>query len=385
MRLTRSVSITGILFLLGAQRVNPQTFINPALIRTQPSSDMRISSPGHDLAKQAIFHVTSAGAQAEVDRWIAAETFARSSFGDFANAVRLRESDQATADRLIRLNDPAAVSAGLAAVALNPVDAVLALEGLDEASANRVRRAQRSLRAAVDEVRQERKGRQLMVFADGTIRGALSDDEGDGEDDDGPLSTGSLGASVDTHLGLWTAKVTVASTETVIADDFGSAVLSPGTGRSLASGLIDLRFGDFPVHLYGSASSSRWKLTEGDDAPATRATVLGLGGLFHRNIALGTVGENDVSITAEAGLAGRWLDGDVRDNDKRKTVIGDPTIFAGPELGFALTFGRVTGAVQLYGLYAPGKYRHHVDGLTGLQLVAGLGVTGEFFRGRLGS
>lgn len=137
-----------------------------------------------------------------------------------------------------------------------------------------------------------------------------------------------------------------------------------------------------PNHIYGTAS--RIHLNGGTEAAprAIRATVIGAGALWARDIFDGPLVESTkASLSIEGGVAIRWMSGDATRDSALEPIFRDVRAFAGgPELGFAFTFGRVTAATQIYHLF---NNRDDVPGLGGLQMVAGLSVTGEFLSARL--
>jgi hypothetical protein len=114
------------------------------------------------------------------------------------------------------------------------------------------------------------------VFADGTIRGTA-----EGKESAQGVGTGALAISLDHGDRLWYAAVTVASTEDTLSNNFGAALLAPGAGKALSSGLISVIYDDFVasgfgLHPYLSTSSHLWSIND-----TTRsATVLGFGVLF---------------------------------------------------------------------------------------------------------
>jgi hypothetical protein len=259
------------------------------------------------------------------------------------------------------------------------------LEQVEGVAEQEVRRAQRRLLTALANIGEDDAGRPVVVFAEGAIRGSLAEGGEDTGAGGSGAGTGSFGASVQTRHGQWTAKIVIASTDQAVLDGYGSTVLSPGTGKSLASGLLDLRthVGRVPLHVYSSVASSRWGfLSEQGDTAFVNTTVLGAGALYYHEIANGRVGDNSFGLSTELGLAVRFLDGNARNSEARREGFGEGTVFGGLEGGFGLAFGGVLGTVQAYYLF-PSARSKHVDGLTGLNLVAGLGVTAEFLRGRL--
>lgn len=215
------------------------------------------------------------------------------------------------------------------------------------------------------------------VFADGTIRGTA-----EGKKAAEGVGTGSLAVALQRGRQLWYAAITVASTEDTLSENFGPALLAPGSGKALSSGLLSVvymdRFGQgWDLHPYISTSRHLWSVND----TARTATVLGLGLLLRRGVGTQQVGGKDVSLALEIGPTARFLGGDVLDlsESARDEGIGTSnTAFFGVESGATLSVGDLVGSVQLY--YLPGQDEDRVLGLSNLQLVAGFSVKGELFR-----
>lgn len=181
--------------------------------------------------------------------------------------------------------------------------------------------------------------------------------------------------------------MTIASTTDTVGSGFGAALLSPGSGRALAFGLIDLhvpaQFRQIGLHGYTTASRSRWRLSE---TTVIDATILGGGLLGYHQIAERSVGNSTISLVVEAGPMVRWLAGDIRsigDPDRENAIGSADSFFGGLETGATLSIGELVGAVQLYHVW-PTDRDDLVSGLSGLQLVAGFSVKGRLFGGALG-
>jgi hypothetical protein len=245
----------------------------------------------------------------------------------------------------------------------------------------------RALETSID------RATQITVFADGNIKGAAQ-----GESGEGPVGTGSIGLTVSRRRNFWTAMVAIASTADTVSDGFGAAMLSPGSGKPLFSGLLDLR--RKPWHLYAMTSKSTWRLTTEPetltvndqisivpaDTSVLDAVTFGAGGLYFWDLVNGYVGQNYVSLKIEVGLSLRWLTGDVAFVEEHELIENLGTRirhFIGFEGGMQISFGRVTGAIQVYWMRGL-TGRADAVGLTEGQIVGGLSVAGDIFRGRLG-
>lgn len=250
------------------------------------------------------------------------------------------------------------------------------LQTADPADRTQLERRKNELLSRVAAAQTDRRV-TARVFADGTIRGTA-----EGKEASEGVGTGALAISLDHGDKLWYAAVTVASTEDTLSDNFGTALLAPGSGKALSSGLISVLYHDFMatgfgLHPYLSTSSHLWSIND-----TTRsATVLGFGVLFRRDLGTQEVGGKDVSLAAEIGPTSRFLGGDVLDlseSARDKEIGTSNTVFLGLESGATLSVGDLVGSVQLYYLF--GNQEDRVLGLSNLQLVAGFSIKGELFR-----
>jgi hypothetical protein len=215
------------------------------------------------------------------------------------------------------------------------------------------------------------------VFADGTIRGTAEGKQaGEG------VGTGALAVALNFRQQLWYASVTVASTEDTLSGNFGAALLAPGSGKALSSGLLSVNYMNalgrgWGLHPYVSTSRHLWLVED----TARSTTVLGMALLAHREVGSQQVGGNQVSLSVEIGPTARFLGGDILDlsESTRDEGIGtSKTAFLGIESGGTLRVGDLVGSVQLYYLFGGDEDR--VLGLSNLQLVAGFSVKGELFK-----
>jgi hypothetical protein len=233
-----------------------------------------------------------------------------------------------------------------------------------------------SLRTLFDEAANaEESGPQVFVTADGNFRGAANSG-GEGV----PVGTGSLSVVALTRAANMKAALAIASTQDTVRDGFGASLLAPANGKALTSGLLDARLNMFPLHLYASASRALWQVHDTPDVRVSSTTVLGLGALLFHDFATAKVQDTALGLSGEIGLAARFLGGDVmaiEDSTRRQVLNTTRSAFIGPEVGMQITVGKMAGALQLY--YMPHKKDERVPGFSGLQLVAGIGVTGDLF------
>lgn len=263
----------------------------------------------------------------------------------------------------------------------------------------RVRSDAAALREAL-RISSARSATHVTIFADGNIKGAAS-----GESVEGPVGTGSIGIAISRRNAFWTAMVAVASSSDTVSEGFGAAILSPGSGKRLYSGVLDLRKTaslagrKLRLHGYVMSSKSSWRLTTAPETLAVNGTptvvvdttvhdavIFGAGLLHYWDIVDGYVGDNYVSLKVEAGASLRWLTGDIVDQrDLLSRNLGTPKRhFGGFEGGMQISFGRVTGAIQVYWLRLIHSDRAEVVGLTHGQIIGALSVAGDIFRGRVG-
>jgi hypothetical protein len=235
-----------------------------------------------------------------------------------------------------------------------------------------------TLRELYNEVAAEQDDRPAVyVTADGNFRGTAS---GGGEG--APVGTGSLALTAITRFANMKAGLAIASTQDTVRDGFGTALLAPANGKALTSGLFDARLLAFPLHLYASASRALWQVRDTPDVRASSTTVIGFGALLYHNFADAKVQDTNLVLSGEAGVAARFMGGDIMavdDSIRRRVLSTTSAAFIGPEVGMQITVGKMAGALQLY--YMPHKRDERVPGFSGLQLVAGIGVSGDLFGG----
>ena len=189
----------------------------------------------------------------------------------------------------------------------------------------------------------------------------------------------------------------MAASQDTVRSAYGSFLLAPANGSGLKSAILEYyrrlgRLGSRDwLHVYGTTASSVWAL--GDDGSgnslSNSVSTFGIGILYHRQFFSGRLAETEVGIDGEIGVAGRWLDGDIRNllNDSAtkaqylSAFKTEKNFFAGLEAGMTINFGQVIGSVQAYYLFP--KAKEPINGLTGLQLAIGLSVRGDIIKGFL--
>lgn len=216
----------------------------------------------------------------------------------------------------------------------------------------------------------------VTLFADGNIRGVAT--AGSKESTTG---TGSLGIALSSPKITVSAQVTVLSTVDTLRNEVGATILSPLSGKSFQSGLLDLRVRNvfkklhLGLHGYLGASKSVWA-----QDTAARASVLGTGGLTAFWSEEGKVSDNPVGLLIEAGVALRRIGGDIGSaKSLRESMLGtSERTFPGLEGGVQISFNSITAGIGVYWFSGKG-----VNGLTGGQLAAGMTVRGDIFAGTL--
>jgi hypothetical protein len=233
-----------------------------------------------------------------------------------------------------------------------------------------------TLRASDFRDKQGKDSTFVEVFADGNLRGLMANTS-----DGSAAATGALGISVRRPNIIWNGFINIASTIDTLSEDFGSIILNPATGRNLSSGLVEAfvktkhKIGQ---HYYMSASSSYWK----SDSVTKSATIIGMGALGTLEILNGLSGQNDLYFGVEFGLSYRGISGNVTNNEEyyKKTLGTSGRHFAGLEGGLVIKFNQVTAGLNLYWLHDL-KGKAKIDGISSVQLTAGIKISGAFFKG----
>jgi hypothetical protein len=172
----------------------------------------------------------------------------------------------------------------------------------------------------------------------------------------------------------------VAGSQSEVADGFGTQVLIPGTGNSLASALLDVHIQDL-WHIYLATGRSIWhRPTTGESALGPQSVVVGgTGILIYRDVIGSLADPGPAVLKLEVGPMARWVGGDADENARGTLLNSTRRFFFGLESGMQLSVGRLSAAGSLYWVHSGKSDGGHrpVAGLTGLQFVAGIGVSGE--------
>jgi hypothetical protein len=217
----------------------------------------------------------------------------------------------------------------------------------------------------------------IEIFAEGNIRGVAT-----GSTNDGGAGNGALGIRLRNKQLLWNASVNIASTQDTLKQGFGENILLVGNGTNGISFLADIRYEKYHLHGYLGSSKSTWNLSPRPDTSVyAKATVIGMGITFFKDIVRGRSQQNDITLSFEAGFAIRHLAGDVKRHETLVNAVlenEDDRTFYGLEFGSQITFGSITAATSLFWMKGGS-----ITGLSSAQLAAGLRIAAPIFKGTL--
>ncbi|NOT08021.1 MAG: hypothetical protein HOP28_07435 [Gemmatimonadales bacterium] len=234
----------------------------------------------------------------------------------------------------------------------------------------------------------DKAGGTVAVYADGNLKNAL------GQEAVTTLASASLGLAIGFARLSVDLLINTIGTASPLEKGFGTTLLAPASGASLAAGLIDIRWFSSKdpsaqittagIRGYGSISSARWQV-QASPAPAIGAVVggIGLGGF----VALGGHVSGDdarrnsaVVALLDIGVAVRGVGGDIASPPNREQyaqAFGGNTLRIGLELGLQLAVNGAKAGLTYY--YFGGS----VSGLSRGQVVAGISVQSALFEGAL--
>jgi hypothetical protein len=208
------------------------------------------------------------------------------------------------------------------------------------------------------------------VFLDGALKG---DDAKSASS-----ATGSLGISTFQPGYSFVGQINIAAKTDTIREEYGTALLNPGSGKALKAGLFDWRaplsrlvncarlpgilekfFGGdkLRIRAYGSVSRAEWALPRvptADAQPdtAVKVTPVGYGVGLAYSVRRANVATKDLAIGLTLGYAQRILKGDGAASTfdaQRARILGTTrTAFSGLEMGLELQFGEITGGITYY-------------------------------------
>lgn len=219
---------------------------------------------------------------------------------------------------------------------------------------------------------------RVSIFADGNVRGVMT-----GGSQQSTVATGSLGLEIKRRTYVYSALVVIKSSVDTLTDQVGTTLLTSIIGNSLQAGLIDLHIADkWPLlgtrvgfHGYVAVSQSVWAYQD----TASRVVVWSIGVLPHWDMEQGKVGDNEVGLAVEAGIALRYVAGDITPS-LRKALLGTPRkIHGGFEFALEIQWNKITARIQ------PSWYvgRPRIPGLSGWQVAGSFGMRGDVFTGWL--
>jgi hypothetical protein len=328
--------------------------------------------------------LTQADIVSETENWQNAARYARDHKDQFTRLIMA----QTSYPDLVNANPGAPVPLRYAAYAIlasqgdDAINAYYSKYKISDADKQIIQPEINALKNAINNI----SSPSVAIFATGDIRGAATVNSSQNT----TTGTGTLGVTYTSSKTVYSLKIAIASTQDSIKSGYGSFLLSPSNGSALKSGIFEIykkitNDDKSWVHFYVTMASSVWQIAQDNTTKTTvtkSASTAGLGLLYRRQLINGLVGNSPVGIDWELGLSGRWLGGDVRnlllsDEGTAQYLAIFPTkkdIFIGPETGFSLNFGEVTGSFQAYYLFKGDK---PIDGLTGLQVTAGLSVRAD--------
>ncbi|WP_432328154.1 hypothetical protein ACRQ5D_34310 [Mucilaginibacter sp. P25] len=327
-------------------------------------------------------------AATEIAKWQAASRYARDNKDDFA---KLLSANKAYPD-LVQFNGNAGQPTSHIAVAY----AILASQSSANiatylnnnniaapADVTAIQQEISALKRAISQITSP----SLAIFATGDVRGVAAGTT----DPTAATGTGTIGFTYASPKTIYTIKIAVASTQDTIKSGYGAFLLSPSNGSPLKSGLFEVfRKLDWDdqswLHFYVTGATSTWQIAQDATTKvvtAKSASTVGAALLYRRQIINGTIGNTGVEGGYELGISGRWIEGDVRNllqtEDGTKQYLNvfpsKRDHFLGFEGGFSLSFGQITAGLQAYYLFP--KSGESVDGLSGLQITAGISIRAD--------
>ena len=208
------------------------------------------------------------------------------------------------------------------------------------------------------------------VYLDGALKG---DDAKSAS-----TATGSLGISTFQPTYSFAGQINIAAKTDTVREDYGTALLNPGSGKALKAGIVEwrrpinrffsckklpkpfqaiLRDDKVSLRAYGSVSRAEWSIPRAQPTAdkldtVVRVTPIGYGIGVAYSVRQTTVLDKSLAIGLTLGFAQRILKGDgaaVNFDAQRRTLLGtEKTSFSGVEAGLELQFGDVTGGITYY-------------------------------------
>jgi hypothetical protein len=362
-------------FAFTATDAAAQTLVNRSersLVRAVfNAGDLRGVSEGEQLARTGRPRSES---QAVLEAWRIAAEFATSNPEQFALAVGTLLTTPATAELARVRGDQASLTAARAYLARERSQVTRDLDELKSpADSTRLRLYVSALREALSLAERQVTPPYVSMIASSDLRRAFQS----ASVEDSYSATGSLGLLAETTATTWVGTVAIVGNQSTIGGNYGSAVLVPGGGNSLASALLDVRWtgNHLPLHTYLIVSKANWQQSRGGDATLSdtiSVVAAGFGVLLYREVVPPTSNRTGASLIVELGPTIRWLDAEP---GKRSEMlqVGRP-LFAGFETGMQISVGRLSAAAQLYWIH---REDVRIPGLTDWQFVAGIGVSGD--------
>lgn len=232
---------------------------------------------------------------------------------------------------------------------------------------------------------------KVYISAEGNIQGIITNSS-----DETTTNTGAIGVFIvnkgDSSNGSvntlntsseFSAKITIASSADTIMNEFGGAMLNPGTGSQSAyiewSGwkLENRKWWDprgiFNLHFYGIISSGTWMA----DSISKKVTTLAWGIHTFHDFINREINSNRIIVRFNLGIAARGVLGDITGAENkrfREKVLGtDKRNFFGGEAGLTIQINSVKAFFN-YLYLRPLETNDKVPGLTQGQVLAGFTI-----------
>ncbi len=222
---------------------------------------------------------------------------------------------------------------------------------------------------------------RVIIYADGNVRGLLT------EDNKSTTSlNGAIGLRIQGARQLWDISLNLVSDIDTLESGFGAVVLNPANGRKILSGLVDYYSieewlgKDFGFHFYASASSSRWAFTENMEQKTKSATVAGLGALIRKDLIKTALLKRPLAGSLEFGVTGRGIFGNISNNKEYiNLAIGSKgNLFLGLEGGMNIVYDNITFGLHGYWLFDV-KHKQRIDDITSFQITGGVSISSALY------
>jgi hypothetical protein len=232
---------------------------------------------------------------------------------------------------------------------------------------------------------------KVYISAEGNIQGIITNSSDETTTNTGAIGVFIVNKSESTQeivntlnsSSEFSAKITIASSADTIRNEFGGAMLNPGTGSQ--SAYIEWRGwklkyrpwwdprGWLNLHFYGVISSGTWAA----DNISKRVTTVAWGIHTFHDFINREIANNRIIVRLDAGIVSRGILGDISGTENeefRKGVLGtDKRNFYGIEAGLTIQINSVKAFFN-YLYLRPLETSDKVPGLTDGQVLAGFTI-----------